>query len=344
MKVLSASSFHVSSTRDVWQKVNAGLEANGVEVVPFDLMQRYQLYAFLHGKLERSKMKIPQDWAPTTLAYEVLLGAAVFHECDTVLIVSPQYLPVEIPQMMRRVGLKTAAFFTECPYEDTIHTPIVASVFDYAFVNDRHSVGLFEAFCEHVEYVPHCYDPKVQFPSEEERDENVIFIGTGYQSRVKFMKQVDWPARLDLYGWWPKEWLRYGTPLRKCVRSKSTTTPEETADLYRKAAVAFSLHREARYVGTDESIMRGEAYSLGPRNWELAACGTFQVSDFRQELVDVFGDSVPLYETPAELTALLKRAFNEPGWRQEMAQRQTEAAEPYSCERVMRTVAQALAA
>jgi len=324
-------------------KINTGLEANGVDVRPFDLMERYQLYSFLHEKLRRSKRELPADWSPTTLAYEVLLGAAVFHECDTVLIVSPQYLPAEIPQMMRRVGLKTAAVFTECPYEDTIHTPIMASVFDIAFVSDRNSVGLFESFCPRVEYLPHCYDPRIHYPGEAP-DDSIIFVGTGYHSRVEFMRRIDWPVRLDLYGWWPKEWLRYDAPLRKALRSPKTTSPEETAELYRGAAASFSLHREARYVGTDEVIMEGEAYSLGPRNWELAACGTFSISDYRPELADVFGDAVPVYKTPADFSALMARAFAEPSWRRDMAARQRDAALPYSCDRVMLPVAQALAA
>jgi spore maturation protein CgeB len=124
----------------------------------------------------------------------------------------------------------------------------------------------------------------------------------------------------------------------------SVTSPEETADLYRSTSASFSIHRSMRYVGTDEEITDGEAYSLGPRNWELAACRTFQVSDFRQELVDVFGDTVPLYETPQEMSALLKRAFDDPAWRNDLAYQQWEKAQPYTARNVTRTVAQVLAA
>jgi spore maturation protein CgeB len=359
--VLAVSSFHISSTRDVWRKAISGLRANGVDVVPFDVAGRYALFQFLHDKMERSKRNLPRDWAPTTLAYEALLGAAVYHDCDWVLVTSPQYFPAEIALMMQTVGIKTAALFTECPYEDTIHTPLTASAFNVAFVNDLHSVGLFQSFCPFVEYIPHSYDPVLHYPPEvDERDENIVFIGTGYASRVQLLKQVEWPARLDLYGWWPKEWLRYDTALRKAVRKvsdvvvdgsvevlrtgSSVTTPEETAAIYRKSAVSFSIHREMRYVGSDDAIMDGEAYSLGPRNWELAACRTFQVSDYRQELVDVFADTVPMYESAGDLSRLLARAFDDPAWRIELAYRQWEKALPYSCVNTMKTAAQVMAA
>lgn len=342
--MLSISSFHASSTRDVWDKVNVGLEANGVEVVKFDMMPRFGMFSFLDAKMKRSKQEMPRDWTPTTLAYEVITGAAIYHNVDCVLVVSPQYMPNEIPQMLRRIGIKTAAYFTECPYEDGIHTPITASNFDISLLSDRYSVGLFESFCPKVMYVPHCFDPAVQYPGNEEREDNTIFVGTGYGSRVEFMRSVAWPARLDLYGWWPWQWLRRDKFLRSVIRSKTTTTPKETADIYRKSKTAFSLHRQMRYAGSEEAILDGEAYSLGPRNWELAACRTFQVSDLRPELIDVFGDSVPLYQTPRELGDLLKRAFDDPAWRDDLAMQQCERAQPYSCEKIMKPVAQLLAA
>jgi Glycosyl transferases group 1 len=361
MRVLMASSFHVSSTRDVWIKMVKGLRANGVEVVPFDLAGRFSLFTFLHDKASRSKRSLPRDWTPTVLAYEALLGAALFHDCDWVAVTSPQFMPSEIPLLIRKAGLKTAAMLTECPYEDTIHTPVVASAFDAVFVNDLYSRDLFGAFCPFVEYVPHSFDPDTHYPGTGQRDDNIVFVGTGYRSRIDFMKKVEWPVRLDMYGWWPKEWLRYDAELRKNVRKSRTswnagvqdsnvgrhlstvTEASETADIYRAAGASFSMHREARYVGTDEQIIDGEAYSLGPRNWELAACRTFQISDARPELADVFGDSVPLYETPQEFTALMKKAFADPSWRDDLAYQQWEKAQPYSCVNTMKTVAQVLA-
>ncbi len=340
------SSFHISSTRDVWLKTCSGLKANGVTVIPFDLMRRLALYSFLRDKVELSKKhELPRDWDPTTLSYEVILGAAVYHDADWVIVTSPQYFPIDIARMLRKVGIKTAAMWTECPYEDTIHTPITASAFDASFVNDKNSLMLFESFCEQVLYVPHSYDPDLHYPSAEEAEDTIVFVGTGYQSRVQFMRKVEWPVKLDLYGWWPKEWLRYDDKrLRPSLRSTHPTTPQETADLYRKSAASFSMHREMRYAGTDEAIMDGEAYSLGPRNWELAASGCFQISDARPELTDVFGDTVPLYETPAEMSALFKRAFREPSWRKDMAAAQRERALPYSSKNVMLPVAQLLSA
>lgn len=369
MKVLAVSSPHTASTRDVWKKLVIGLSDNGIEVQPFDLLPRVSIFEEMAAMFKRRKLGLPEDWTPTTMAYEPILGAAIFHDCDMVIVVSPQYFPTAISSMLRKVGIKTAAYFTECPYEDEIHMPLVASTFDYSLVSDLHSVGLFQSFCENVIYVPHSYIPAIHYPPDDEsvREDNTVFVGTGYQERVDFMANVDWPRDLNVHGgfWkWPKKLnskihtynsTRPGnfkrltqTVVVKGVRAVmppyAVVGPEDCADIYRKAATSFSLHRSQKYWGAEDTIVEGDAYSLGPRNWELAACRTFQVSDFRQELIDVFGNTVPVYETERELGALLKRAFDEPSWRKDLAFQQCEKAQPYSSQNVMKPVAEFLAA
>ena len=371
MRVLAVASPHTASTRDVWKKLVIGLKVNGIDVEPFDLLPRVSIFEQLEEAFRRRKLALPEDWTATTLAYEPILGAAIFHDCEMVIVVSPQYFPTQINALLRKVGIKTCAYFTECPYEDEIHMPLVASTFDYGLVNDLYSVDLFKSFCEQIMYVPHSYIPAIHYPPEDEdaREDRTVFVGTGYQERVRFMNEVEWPRTLEVHGgyWkWPRK-------MNKKIQTINTTmgiskhpklaetvivkakdwvrppanavvSPETCADLYRTSATSFSLHRTQKYYGAEDGIAEGDAYSLGPRNWELAACRTFQVSDFRQELADVFGDTVPVYETERELSALLKRAFDEPGWRRELAFQQWEKAQPYSCQSVMRPVAEFLAA
>jgi spore maturation protein CgeB len=368
MKVLAVGSPHTASTRDVWKKLVIGLSDNGIEVQPFDLLPRVSIFEQMAEMFKRRKLGLPEDWTATTMAYEPILGAAIFHDCDMVVVVSPQYFPTAIAGMLRKVGIKTAAYFTECPYEDEIHMPLVASTFDYSLVSDLHSVALFQSFCENVMYVPHSYIPALHYPPENDdaRENNTVFVGTGYTERSEFMAKVDWPVPVDVHGgfWkWPKKVSKqirtHNATSRKRPFTRLTETistdkdappasavvgPEDCADLYRAAGTSFSLHRSQKYWGAADLIMEGDAYSLGPRNWELAACRTWQCSDFREELVDVFGDSVPLYETPRELGQLLKRAFADPAWRKELAFQQWEKAQPYSAQNVMRPVAQFLAA
>ena len=73
------------------------------------------------------------------------------------------------------------------------------------------------------------------------------------------------------------------------------------AELYRSTKIALNHHR--MYTESDTAaIQDGQAYSLGPRAYEIAACGAFQLCDgTRPELREVFGDSVVTYSDAADL-------------------------------------------
>lgn len=327
-KILVVSSPHAYTTRDVWKRVIAGLDANGAHIQPYDLLPRYSMYEFFMAQARKHNFPLPPSFGVNTLACEPVGMAAPFYDCDTVLIVSPQYFPMSIVDVLRKIGIKTAAYFTEAPYEDTLNAPVQASHFDVVLVNDRNSVGLFKSFCDDTYYLPHSYDPELHHPGGKRNGtaSKALFIGTGYPSRCKFLQRIDWAGiDLELHGLW---WLPSRSRLRPFVQGKVMDN-EDVAERYRApdVAVAISMHRNQRYVDDQRSIDLGEAYSVGPRTLELAACGLFQVSDHRDELTDIFGDAVPEYETPRELQALLRRALDEPAWREDLAARQLAAME-----------------
>ena len=341
MKFLAVSSPHGYTTRDVWKRVLTGLGANGVTVLAFDLMTRFNAFSAMLKLAEKAKMDIPDGFYANLLAYEPIFGAAHFHDVEAVIFVSPQYTPMTIVDMLRKAGKKTIAYFTECPYEDTGLSPLQAAHFDYSFVNDRNSVGLFRSFCDKVFYLPHTFDQNMHYPAASPpNDSRVLFVGTGYKRRMDFLSAVNWKGiDLDLYGIW---WLKKRQKLARYLRG-NVVENEDVAELYRSSAVNISIHRSQRYADGIRVIDDGEAYSAGPRTWELAACEAFQVSDHRQEIEDVFGDAVPFYGTPKELEALLRRAIDDPVWRQEQAVKQREAVQGHDCTRTMRTMLEAVA-
>lgn len=344
-RILVVSSPHAYTTRDVWKRVLVGLEAQpGVEVTPYDLLPRYNMWDFFLEQARKKKFELPASFGTNTLACEPVMGAAVLYDCDTVLIVSPQYFPMSVIQVLRKVGIKTAAYFTEAPYEDTLNAPTQASFFDYVFVNDRNSVGLFKTFCPNTYYLPHSFDPALHYPDlDGETDGKVIFTATGYPSRRQFLQQVDWEGiDLELRGLW---WMPARSKLKKYVRGEVQEN-EDVAEMYRHATAGISMHRQQRYVDERIYIDSGEAYSVGPRTYELAACGLFQVSDHRDELADIFGEGVvPVYDTPREMGDLIRKALADEPWRQELRGRQVEAmAHGHSCKERMRIVVDAMAA
>lgn len=359
-KMLVVSSPHGFTTRDVWTKVVNGLRASGVEVVTYDLIWRYQAFDFMFNMAEKRKVEMPEGWAINTLACEPVFGAAWVHNVDAVLVVSPQYFPMTIIDMLRSAGKKTIAYFTECPYEDTIHTPQQAMHFDTCLVNDLNSVDLFRMFCPDTHYVAHCYDPELHYPADGAGYGGISFVGTGYAGRLKFLGKVDWESfgvPFNIWGqWWHKSrklkpYFQQNETIDIVTNGKTTRhvpsgmiNNEIAADVYRRSAASFNMHRTQLHGDSLSDIEEGHAYSVGPRAFELAACGTFQASDYRAELADIWGDSVPVYRTPKELEGLLRRAVAEPDWRAAMAARQHEAVQGHDCNTRMAHVRDLVAA
>lgn len=372
MKFLAVSSPHGFTTRDVWKRVCKGLEMNGQEVVAYDLLPRWRMFDWMINRVRAADYELPPGFKSNFLAYEPILGAAHYHRADAVIIVSPQYCPMPTIDLLRKTGIKTVAYFTECPYEDSLIAPIQAQHFDYVAVSDRNSVALFQSFTERVFYVPHSYDPAIHYPRGngkmlriprhktyrrtmvnsgnqsskwvrvDSRPRNgIVFIGTIYPERRRFLQRVSWDGiPLDLYG---MHNFRRDSRFHRYIRGDLQEN-EHVAEIYRRAIGSFNIHRRLRYgFRPGECIDEGEAYSAGPRVYELAACGTFQVSDYRQEIVDIFGDTMPLYRTPKELERTLRRAIEDPVWRSEMAEKQREAVQGRDCAWTMRGLLEAVA-
>jgi len=335
MKLMVVSPPHGYTTRDVWKRVLSGLAANGVEVLPYDLLPRWRMWDELLALGEKKGMNIPSGIGANVLAYEPIVGAAIKHDADAVLLVCPQYFPGPIAHVLRKAGKKTIGYWTEAPYEDTTQAPLQSSDFDFAFVNDRYSVDLFRAFNPATFYLPHSFDPAIHYaPEEEARDDKVVFIGTGYSGRWDFFNRVDWSGiDFELRGIWRRRPGRQR--LNKYIQA-GVMENDETATMYRQNAVGLSLHRTQRYSMAEFEIDEGDAYSVGPRTYELAACGCFQISDYRRELIDIFGDTVPVYETPEELGAIVRQAISDPVWRQEKAAQQRLAVQGRDCATTMR--------
>jgi spore maturation protein CgeB len=163
-------------------------------------------------------------------------------------------------------------------------------------------------------YIKHAYDParhepRLPDPSQGIRTgeprtpaHDVVFVGTGFEERIEQLTAVDWEGiDLGLYGNWTLLGSRH--KLRKFVRSGPISN-EQTAALYRAAKIGLNLHRSSQTYGRGVRHIQG-AESINPRAYELAACGVFQIADYRAELEETFGDAVPTF-VPGHLEDTLR--------------------------------------
>jgi len=210
--------------------------------------------------------------------------------------------------LMRRAGVKVALLLTESPY-DIPKEQAMAAVVDVVWTNERTAVAPLRMVNPRTYYLRHAYNPAVHDPRPNPRHadvpaHDVVFIGTGFQERVDLFAGVDWAGiDLGLYGAWPLVARR--SPLRKFLR-EGIIDNDRATEFYRRAKVNLNLFRTSMGFGKTVARIMGSE-SLGPRAYELAACGAFFASERRAEVVETFGDLVPTFDGPEELTELLRR-------------------------------------
>jgi len=273
-----------------------------------------------------------------------IYGTCLLHGADAVVIVCGQAWHPQHTILLRRAQMKVGILMTESPYMDVSMADNLALA-DIVWTNERVSVqrlhDLFEMKGQNtpVRYLRHAYHPRwhrplssAPDPKWDVPDHDVLFVGTGFQERVDLLRACDWTGiDLALYGHWsilrmPRLMrLQVATATMRRIRLLGLlarfpwtgTDPlwryikgwvsgrTRTTDLYRHAKININLFRSsAKYWTTSSRVLVGE--SMGPRCYELAACGAFMISEYRPEIPEMFGDLVPTFKTPDEMMALIR--------------------------------------
>ncbi len=217
---------------------------------------------------------------------------------------------------------------SESPYDDDAQLR-VAPFADICFTGERVSVPVLARANPNTHYLPHAAAPW-HFAAWEDHDvpaHDVVFVGTMFQERIEALLAVNWDGiDLGLYGGF--ELLGSRSRLRQYIRG-GVVSNLKTAALYRRAKVGLNLYRTSIGFGRDAPRVK-HAESLNPRAYELAACGTFQLSDDRAEVHEVFGTAVPTFTTPKELEILIRQFLPRERERRAMADLARRAVEPHT--------------
>ena len=308
--------------------VDALRRRSDVTVAEYGLDGRLSMQrAFLTWAYRRAKKVHPDAPVPTPddmvrRACVPLLDHVWQTAADWVLVVSGMYVHPDIFAQLRWYGRKFALLLTESPYDDDRQERVIGFA-DLVWTNERSSVLGLRQVQPRTFYLPHAYNPVVHHvaaadPSVPAHD--VVFVGTGFAERIEWLSGVDWEGLgldLGLYGNWGYLGPRHR--LRRYVRG-GTIDNQVAADLYRRAKVGLNLFRQSMGWGKDAQRL-ATAESMNPRSYELAAAGCFQVSDYRPEVAEVFGDAVPTFRDPHELGPLVRRWVDDDDGRRAAAAR-----------------------
>jgi spore maturation protein CgeB len=318
------------ATADVAAGLKYGLEAHGVELVHYALDTRIaRAQSWLHYNWRQAKKRHPEVGKPNVAdvffqaggeALIMALWQDVFRGLDGVFLVSGMFVPLDVVMMMKRAQLRVFVLFTESPY-DIEKELVMAKHVDGCWTNERSSVDAFRAVNPNSGYLAHAWHPDRHQPGIQPKDEtvaahDVVFVGSAFSERVEWLSAIDWTGiDLGLYGSWDGISKRHRLfPFVKGKQIDNATT----AALYRRAKIGLNLYRTSIGWGRQAPKIT-HAESLNPRSYELAACGAFHLSTYRQEVAEVFGDLVPTFTTPFEAESLIRSWLADPEGRARVA-------------------------
>ena len=326
MRILIVHPGPAYSVHDVYAGVADAMRRTGHDVVKYESGNRiYWAGDYLTHIWQKQKRQGIAKPKPTDLDFIYMASMGIIERAlrfcvDWVFIIASAWTHPDALVMLRNAGIRTAILFTESPYEDATWQLLRAPEIDACWTNERASVTAFRERNPNSYYWQHALDPRRHTAVAGDSGvlaHDVVFVGTGFPERVEMLSAADWTGiDFGLYGAWEKLGSRHR--LRKHLRAGPIPN-ETTAALYRAAKVGVNIHRTS--VGFQRGSERiTSAESMGPRCYELAACGAFFITDYRPEVTEVFGDVIPTFTDAKEMEEQIRYWLAHDAEREERAQ------------------------
>lgn len=337
MKIFLINPGHTMATLDVACGLRHGFEALGHQVEVYFLEGRADWFAMLLQAESRISKENLSD-AAFAMAGEEIPARILRCEPDLVVAVHGGLLGQRAWEALAKLRAQVPIHLvmTECPYEDEYFSAYREWP-TRIWANDR-----FTANAWGVGYLPAAYDPVQHHPPEAPIGgcPDVLFVGTGWKERCAFLAQVDWSGMyVQIVGPLNTWGAARGTALEAFLEGGSVPG-SALWPYYAGSGAVINLHRQSR--GLVDGAKAADGWSLNPRAFQVPACGGLLVSDWRPEFDEVFRGALPTFETPQELSKLLRFYLDNPEARQEAIERSMEAVRPHSYTARAATILEAL--
>lgn len=307
--------FSVMDVHNGW--VN-GLRAAGCDVRSLRFADLLGFFFDSYVKRGRRYRRLVNEAGAVANANQMLRGFVYDFLPHVVVVTSAFFVTDTTLDVLSARGSRVVLIHTESPYEDDRQIARAAHA-DLNLINDPTNLGSFPS---NTVYQHHCYDPAVHFPREVDADarSDFCFVGTGFPSRVEFFERVDWSGVDAAFaGNWKQ--TSVDSPLRKFLAHDIEHCLEnrDTADLYCGTKVSANLYRKEA-----ERPELSDGWACGPREVELAACGTFFLREPRGEGDRLF-PMLPTFSSPDEFSEMLRWWLAHPDERLQAAREAREA-------------------
>lgn len=261
-------------------------------------------YTAIHESIIDSLHELVRD-VHTISSQEDIVERARIIQPDLMLALNGLDLSADQITTTRLSGVKTAVWFTDDPYILDA-TRQIAPHYDYIFTIESNCIPFYKQLgCSEVHYLPLGMNPAVFRPKKVNASyqSDVCFVGRGYRNRIRFFNRIlpflagkkvlivgDWWERLENYS------------LYKQAIRNSWVSAEETANYYNGAKIVLNLHRQHDDNEFNLNSHKISCLSVNPRTFEISGCKTLQLTDFRDNLPDLYSPDkeIAIFSSPQE--------------------------------------------
>lgn len=332
MKILLVYPGATWSPYDIACGYEDALSLTGHNVFSFPYHSYYALFHHLFTAWEKSGRDIGGDIKTQAAmwASRMVIPEAIEFVPDVVLVIMGVSFHIRAFRALFTLGLPVATVLTESPYCDVLQAGMASnSHTGLIFTNDKSSVESFDHILDAygrsripVVYLPHSYNPEQHKPFDMDVDlyrqfaSDIFFHGTMWKERAKLLEGLSEVSGLRKYDV-QISGARFSPEHDKMVEG-TLMDNRAMAIRYNCTKIALNHHRTEMY--GDEAMPEWlDPYSLGPRAFEIAACGTFMLTDYRPEVTEVFGNTVAIYKDRDDLIAKAIYYLEHEDEREEMA-------------------------
>ncbi len=117
-----------------------------------------------------------------------------------------------------------------------------------------------------IEYLPFCANPKIFKPMDLRRENYIFFAGAATPKRVETIKKIKHSMKIRGWGW-----SNMQNPLFDVKNNKLDM--HVLVSEYNKSLIALNIHQEVNHIE-----------ALNMRTFEVPACETLLICDYRKEL------------------------------------------------------------
>jgi spore maturation protein CgeB len=207
---------------------------------------------------------------------------------------------------IRNMGIPAVIWFVDDPYVTDL-TVKIAPHYDYVFTHERSCLPLYQSIgCAHVYHLPLAahFGLFKPMPVPREYRSDICFIGIAFWNRVQLFDEIA-PYLQDkkvLIGGSLWERMTHYPMLQRFVHDGWIEVPE-TVKYYNGAKIVINLHRTTEAGKDNLNGINWAAESINPRTFEMAACGTLQLTDLRGELPEHYsiGSEIAVFQNAEQL-------------------------------------------